>query len=54
MVEKETRTAPLGLRVTPSLRKALEKAAGDDRRSVASFVEKVVAEWLIENGYLKK
>jgi hypothetical protein len=50
---KETRTAPLGLRLLPSVKKALEKAATDDSRPVASLVEKVLTEWLREHGYLK-
>jgi hypothetical protein len=50
---KETRTAPLGLRVTPSLKSALEKAAADDNRAVASLVEKVLIEWLKAKRYLK-
>jgi hypothetical protein len=51
--KKETRSAPLGLRLTPSLRTALDKAAGDDHRSVASYVEKLLAEHLKAKGYLK-
>jgi hypothetical protein len=54
MADKENRIAPLGLRITPSLRKALEQAAADDRRSIASYVEKVLAEQLKKAGYLKK
>jgi hypothetical protein len=55
MAEKkpETRSAPLGLRLTPSLRAALSKAAGDDHRSVASYVEKLLGEHLKVKGYLK-
>jgi hypothetical protein len=49
----ETRSSPLGLRIRPSLKKALEKAATDDSRSVASLVEKIVVEWLREHGYLR-
>jgi hypothetical protein len=51
--KRETRTAPLGLRITPTLRKALEKAAADDHRTVASYVEKLLTEHLREEGYLK-
>jgi hypothetical protein len=52
--KKETRSAPLGLRVLPSVKKALEKAANADNRPVASLVEKIVTEWLREEGYLPK
>ena len=33
---------------------AVEKAAGDDQRSTASLVEKIVVEWLRKKGYLKQ
>jgi hypothetical protein len=49
----ETRSAPLGLRITPTLKKALEVAAADDRRPVSSYVEKVLYEHLKKKGYLK-
>jgi hypothetical protein len=37
----------------PSLKSALERAASDDHRSVASMAEKILIEWLRANGYLK-
>jgi hypothetical protein len=49
---QETRSAPLGLRVTPTLKKALEKAASDDHRPLASYVEKLLLEHLRAKGYL--
>jgi hypothetical protein len=49
----ETRSAPLGLRITPTLKKALETAAAEDRRPVSSYVEKVLYEHLRKKGYLK-
>ncbi len=51
---KETRTAPLGLRITPSVKKALEAAAAEDHRPVASYVEKLLIEHLRKKGYLPK
>lgn len=51
---RETRTAPLGLRLFPSLKSALDKAAADDHRPVASYVEKLLAEHLKAKGYLPK
>jgi hypothetical protein len=36
------------------VKKALEEAARDDRRSMTSLAEKVLADWLTEKGYLKK
>jgi RsiW-degrading membrane proteinase PrsW (M82 family) len=40
--------------VSREVKKALEEAARDDRRSMTSLVEKVLADWLTEKGYLKK
>ncbi len=50
---RETRSAPLGLRITPSLKQALEKAAAEDHRPLASYVEKLLIEHLKAKGYLK-
>jgi len=52
--DREIRSAPLGLRVLPSLKEALEKAAKNDRRSVAAMAELILTDWLTENGYLEK
>jgi hypothetical protein len=51
---RETRSAPLGLRITPSLKAALEKAAAEDHRPLASYVEKLLVEHLKAKGRLKK
>jgi hypothetical protein len=53
MPDKETRTVPLDLRITPTLKAAIDKAAADDERSVASYIERVVSEHLRKKGYLK-
>jgi hypothetical protein len=50
--QRETRTAPLGMRLMPSVKAALDKAAADDHRPVASYVEKLLVEHLRANGYL--
>ncbi|TQE93692.1 MAG: hypothetical protein FKY71_18055 [Spiribacter salinus] len=50
--KRELRSAPLGLRITPSLKAALEEAAKDDRRSVASMAEMILEEWLYKKGYM--
>ncbi|WP_158644706.1 hypothetical protein [Paracoccus jeotgali] len=52
--EPEKRSAPLGLRVLPSLKSALEQAAKDDRRSVAAMAELILTDWLEEKGYLSR
>lgn len=51
--DRETRSAPLGLRIFPSLKDALERAAKDDSRSVAAKAELILRDWLTANGYLK-
>lgn len=50
--DRETRDAPIGLKVFPSLKAALEAAAKNDSRSMASMAEKIISQWLRENGYL--
>lgn len=50
----ENRTAALGLRIFPSVKLALEKAADDDQRTVASMVEVIITDYLRKNGYLKE
>lgn len=48
------KTNPLGFRVEPEIKEALEKAAKADDRSVSSMVERILKQWLIENGFLAK
>jgi hypothetical protein len=42
IVVEELRTAPLGLRIRPSLKSALEAFAADARRPLANYVEMVL------------
>jgi hypothetical protein len=44
---------PLSIRLEPNLREGLEQAAKDDLRPVSHLVQKVVADWLKEKGYVK-
>lgn len=46
------KTHPLGFRVEPEVKQALEHAAQADMRSVSSLIEKILTEWLRERGYL--
>jgi len=46
------RSAPLGFRIEPELKAALEKAAAAEGRSVSNLVERVLKAWLIEKGFL--
>jgi hypothetical protein len=48
-----SKSATLNLRIEPGLKKAAEKAAADDRRSLTSLVEKLLTEHLKAKGYLK-
>lgn len=49
-----TKTANLALRISPELKAAAERAAKEDRRSVSSYVEKVLAADLEAKGFLPK
>ncbi len=49
-----TKTLPVSVRLPPNVKKALERAAKDDTRSVSSLIEKVLTNWLRENEYLQK
>ena len=43
----------LYVRVAPNVKAAAAEAAADDRRSVASWVEGIITEKLVDGGYLK-
>ena len=43
---------PLGFRVDPALKEALEKAAKEDSRSLSSLVQKILTEWARDRGLL--
>ena len=49
---KVVRTAAIGIRVEPGLKAALEKAAKDDGRTIASYIERILIAHLkeIENN----
>ena len=44
----------LSLRLPPDVKEALERAAKDDRRSIASLIDKIASDWLKANGYLPR
>ncbi|MCH2394322.1 hypothetical protein [Oceanibaculum sp.] len=48
------KTHPLGFRVEPEVKAAVEKAAKDDLRSTSSMIEKILVEWLRKNKYLEQ
>ena len=41
------------VRLRPSIKVALQKAALDDARTVNALLEKIAVDWLKEHGYLK-
>jgi len=53
MAEQRRKTATLNLRIDPAVKKAAEKAAADDHRSLTSLIEKLLIEHLKTRGYLK-
>lgn len=48
------KTSAISLRVSDAVKAAAEKAAEDDGRSLASYVERVLTLHLKEKGYLPK
>ncbi len=48
------KTASIGIRIEPDVKVALEAAAKADRRSVASYIEKLIIEDLQRSGALPK
>lgn len=49
-----TRTAQVGLRLPPAIKAAAQRAAADDHRTLTQLIEKLLADYLRERGYLKK
>ena len=50
---KERRGVLIAVRTTPSLKRALAKAAEADRRTVSGMVEMLIEEGLRARGFLK-
>lgn len=48
------KSVPISFRLSAETKQALEKAAKDDSRSVSSMLDKLVSDWLKEQGYLTK
>jgi hypothetical protein len=49
-----TKTASITLRVTKEVKAAIEEAATADSRSVAGLVDKVLTEYLRQNGWIRR
>jgi hypothetical protein len=41
------------VRFDPKVLAALTKAAKEDKRPLSALIQKIVEEWLLENGFLK-
>jgi len=50
----QQKTASLNLRIRADLKRLAMQAASDDHRTVTSLIEKLLSEYLQENGYLPK
>lgn len=48
------KTAAISVRVSDAVKAAAEKAAAEDNRTLASYVEKLLTEHLKAKGYLPK
>lgn len=48
------KNSAISVRVPDKVKEAAERAAAEDSRSVASLVEKILADWLKSKGYLPK
>lgn len=48
-----TKTEPIGVRLEPEERAAIEAAAAADDRPVSSLMRKIIVEWLRKGGWLK-
>lgn len=48
-----SKSAILGLRLTPELKAALERAAGEDERSVSYLVIRILTDWVKLQGYIR-
>jgi hypothetical protein len=53
-MKSATKTAAVSVRLSEGVKQALEKAAADDMRPTAAYVEKLITEDLKKKGYLKK
>lgn len=51
-MKQRTKTAQINLKVLPELKEAAEKAAASDNRSLTSLIEKLLADFAREKGFL--
>lgn len=48
------KSTSISVRVTKEVKAAVERAAAEDHRSVASYVDRLLIEHLLNKGYLPK
>ena len=51
--KRQRRNASVSIKTLPEIKAALERAAADDERTMAQFVERALVVLLREKGYLK-
>lgn len=51
---RRKRSESVGIRMEPDLKKASERAAEADHRSLASLIEKLLIEYTVKHGFLKR
>lgn len=47
------KSLPVSVRLPPEIKEAVEAAAKADIRSISSFIEKVLTDYLRQQGFLK-
>lgn len=50
--QQRQKTATLNLRLDPTIKEALERAAADNHRKITSLIEMLLIPYLRANGYL--
>jgi len=53
-IQMTQKSLPISFRLSPEKKQALETAAEIDSRSVSSLLDKIISDWLRENGHLPK
>lgn len=54
MTEKRIKTDQVHVRISPQLKAMSEKAAADDQRTLSGLIEKLLTDYLVKRGYMKK
>jgi len=53
-MQKEPKSHPVSVRLAPKVKKAAERAASNDARSLSSLLQKILQDYLKASGYLRK